>query len=487
MSTHSEEDLRSHAGKEFETGLARIWSEPATDLNSHGTDITLMHLLPKTRDDLASADRWIQSHDDSYLLDEGDTPLPPPRFHIGCVVTRDRTKIRQQPNLPWKDTDSSSTKFKKLVEAVKGETGVSSQNPKLVDLLDNYLRLLWTLGLQVPVKYIGRHPFAICGKDPVRTFEVGNKSGSRAREINLKRSETLSDRLHLEAVDLQKNARIFQVFIDGIQILRPLEFHNKHLVEHTIKESLVFVGKDKPSLAHIPPEIRGGSLDFEGYLFWQPKVVPVEHRGVLVRINNANGTLFDETFMKYPISEQTRKNQITAEIFVKEGMDAALNIDRESFNYAHPHYQYLSKWLHNAFKQFATAHKKIGKDLRDKHLLSRTAKKFTGLDKLVVRKIEEVRPQNDDSRTPVEISNSPLKDVTSERRKGRLVYAADKILPASSRSRVTNKHLADTLLLQKKITAIAELLAAYGLFDDMSYERQEHLLKAIAEIVGFES
>jgi len=486
LGTHSEEELKQSKDVRFETGHAKVWQKPAEDEDSHGTEVILINLLPKTRDDLASEDRWIQSHDDSYLLDEGDRPLAPPKYHIGCVVRRNRARIREQPNLPWDDTDDSRTKFEKLVQAIRDEAGVSSQNPKLVDLLDNYLRMLWTLGLQIPVAYLGEHPFAICGSDNVGTYRIGNKPGNSASKIELGPQQTLSDELGLEAMRLQKEAGVFDVFIDGIQILRPLAFRNTHIVKHTIDTSLIFIGKDRPDFSQIPDKIRGGSLDFEAYLFWQPKVVPVEHRGVLVRINNANGTLFDETFMKYPISEQTRKNQITAEIFVNEGMDAALNIDRESFNYAHPHYQYLSKWLHNAFKQFATAHKKIGKDVRDKRLATETATKFRGLQMLVAERIAEAAPEADEPLPAVEISRIPVTDVRTQRKEGKLVYGAEKVLPPPPRSRITKKFAADTSLLERKVEAIAQILVAYGLFDDISYETQESLLKAIADVLRFE-
>jgi hypothetical protein len=486
LGTHSEERLKQSKGARFETGHARIWQKRAEDEESHGTEVILLNLLPKTRDDLASADRWIQSHDDSYLLDEDDSPLAPPKYHIGCVVRSDRARIRQDPHLPWEDTDDSRAKFDKLVRAIHDETGVSSQNPKLVDLLDNYLRMLWTLGLQIPVAYLGEHPFALSGSDNIGIYRIGNKPGSAASRLVLSPRETIADRLDLAAMRFQKEAGTFDVFIDGIQILRPLTFRDTHLVASTIGTSLMFVGKDEPDLSQIPETIRGGSLDFEAYLFWQPKVVPVEHRGALVRISNANGTLFDETFMKYPISEQTRKTQITAEIFVNEGMDAALNIDRESFNYAHPHYQYLSKWLHNAFKQFATAHKKIGKEARDKRLATETAAKSRGLQELVAEKIAEATPGADEPLPVVEISHIPVTDVRAQRKQGKLVYGADKVLPPLSRSRVTKRFAAGTSVLERKVEAIAHILLAYGLFEDLSYEKQESLLKAIADVIRFE-
>jgi hypothetical protein len=114
--------------------------------------------------------------------------------------------------------------------------------------------------------------------------------------------------------------------------------------------------------------LSGGPLAFEAYLLWNPKIAPVEHQGVLVRIHGASGTLFDSTFMRYQVSEQTRLRQITCEIYVYEGLDSALNIDRESFNSAHPHSVYITKWLHEALRQLTNTQKKISKELRDQSL-----------------------------------------------------------------------------------------------------------------------
>jgi hypothetical protein len=51
---------------------------------------------------------------------------------------------------------------------------------------------------------------------------------------------------------------------------------------------------------------------------------------------------------------------------------------------------------------------------------------------------------------------------------------------------MTSKFAADMLLVEKKVEAIAKILVAYGLFDDVPYETQEKLLKAIADVIGFE-
>ncbi|MCY4138181.1 MAG: hypothetical protein OXF56_07950, partial [Rhodobacteraceae bacterium] len=88
----------------------------------------------------------------------------------------------------------------------------------------------------------------------------------------------------------------------------------------------------------------------EAYLYWNSQILPKETAGVLIRIREASGTLFDSTFLNYRVSEQTRLRQITAEIFVHEGLDSAVNIDRESFNYSHPHFLFIQLWLHRALR-----------------------------------------------------------------------------------------------------------------------------------------
>lgn len=485
LHTHSEEELKKKTDKEYKTGETKIWNENATDIKSHGTEIILLHLFPKTIEELASNHRWIQSQSDNYLIDKDDQPLQPPKFHIGCVLKADKDKIHVKPNYPWKNADSPKKKFKMLLQAVRDETEVTS-NPKLEELLDNYLRLLWTMGLEVPIPYIDGHPFMLKGRDEVLTYKIGNGSKNQAQKIKLNSDETLANNMKLQTVKIEKEAGKFDVFIDGVQLFRPIAFKKISPTDHAIKTPLIFVGKDKPNLNNIPKDLRGGSLQFEAYLFWQPKVVPVEHRGVLIRINNMSGTLFDETFMKYPISEQTRKNQIIAEIFVHDGMDAALNIDRESFNYSHPHYQYLTKWLHNSFRQFATAHKKLGREIREANLLMAAVITSSKFDQFISKELIKIKPDIALEPIKIEIIEEPLIDISSQRKKGKLVYKAKDILPSSKSRKTTNKTIVEDIFLEKKVKSIAEVLTAYGLFDNMPYGKQEALLKTIAEIITFE-
>ena len=109
-------------------------------------------------------------------------------------------------------------------------------------------------------------------------------------------------------------------------------------------------------------ERAGGQLSFEAYLYWNSQIIPKETSGVLIRVREASGTLFDRSFLNYQISEQNRLSQITAEVFIHTGLDSAINIDRESFNYSHPHFLFIQKWLHRALRLLINRNKVLAKE-----------------------------------------------------------------------------------------------------------------------------
>jgi hypothetical protein len=189
--------------------------------------------------------------------------------------------------------------------------------------------------------------------------------------------------------------------------------------------------------------------------------------------------------MRYQISEQTRKEQVIAEIFVHEGMDAALNIDRESFNYSHPHYQYLAAWVHDAFKQFATKHKTIGSETRQQSQATGHAKTEAALRDLVQKTVSD---WTDDEEDPVDVEfvdkSSLLR--SQPRRDKEVLDLPDSILAlASSGDRVTTRKALQFSTDNAKIAAIAQILYAAGLLDRLSEERRDKLLSDIAAVVFF--
>jgi hypothetical protein len=204
----------------------------------------------------------------------------------------------------------------------------------------------------------------------------------------------------------------------------------------------------------------------------------------MLRVGNAAGALFDRTFMGYQVSEQTRTRQITAEIFVHEGLDEALNIDRESFNYAHPHYQYLVKWLHSALRQLANRHKEIGAETRSEKLATAGQKVR---EKIGERVETALRARGvEDIPEVVLLEPSQQHEARGLRRQGTIALRKDAVVPPSTARYVTTAEEERRKLAEKKAVAIVQLLHGWGLMDKLSYEDQEKLVRDILEIVLLE-
>ena len=356
----------SEGQKRFESGKVTIWREKATDKDSHGTTIVLTAIRPQARDTLRSRDIWSAiEQNERTAADEEKQAIEPPRYHIGRVDSSGKLLTRsgeKYSSVPWRKSDRSDEAFRKLVECVWVELEEANPNPKLERIFDYYLRMIWQLALAVPLPYVDGHLFDMPVSGWAQTFEISNKPKGSAQAVESKGKTAIRSALALS--DPKESIGKFEVIIDELSLARPIKFRGLPTTSHALKHPLVFIGKCDEGFSKIPVELSGGRLQFEAYLFWSPKIAPTEHQGSLIRIHGASGTLFDPTFIRYQVSEQTRLRQITCEIFVSEGLESALNIDRELFNNAHPHAVYITRWLHGALRQLATVQKKAASAVR---------------------------------------------------------------------------------------------------------------------------
>ena len=175
----------------------------------------------------------------------------------------------------------------------------------------------------------------------------------------------------------------------------------------------------------------------------------MEHQGSLIRIHGSSGTLFDPTFMRYQVSEQNRLRQVTCEIFVSEGLDGALNIDRESFNNAHPHAVYITKWLHGALRQLATAQKRLASDIREQVRDKRQDAALSEIQRVVV---DTWREESDDPASrPPDVELAPAGEKRPAKGEA-YVFTRSAIVPARERVR-TAKAKAREAILEEKLKA----------------------------------
>ena len=472
-------DIEGDGKHKYESGKVNIWREKAADTESHGTTIVLTNIRPQARDTLRSRDIWSAIEQAENTPEQDDQrPIEPPRFHIGRVDSSGEMLLKAGDNyssLPWDATDDPKTAFSKLVNSVWNEIGVTSPNPKLGDIFDYYLRMVWQLALSIPLHYVEGHLFDKCLYGWAEAFKISNTPKGQASRIELRDGVAIRDQLNLtEKADPLSG---FEVLFDDLKLARPIKYEDLPVTRHAINNPLIFLGQCRETFPNRPSELSGGSLAFEAYLFWNPKIAPVEHQGTLVRIHGASGTLFDSSFMRYQVSEQTRLRQITCEIFVQEGLDSALNIDRESFNTAHPHAVFITKWLYAALRQLANTEKKIGKELRDADRQAGKQKTLSSLEKIVN---EVWSKEMDEASEPPAVKLAAEKEPL-EPRADTYVFNRSIVTPKQPASGSAQKQRES--LLEKKLEAITQILASFGLLDSLPKHKQESLLRAIYRIL----
>lgn len=346
LRTHDDEaPTPDDPDEEFEAGLVEIKTETVDDseIDAHGTTVVLHDLRPEIRRLLQSAARWQL---DGETDQSGQMLRPTPEYHIGCLADERRDLPFTEARLPWKDEDAPAEKFRALAKAAAVTPKVQLQTASTLEQLDEYLQSMWKLSLALPLPYIGKHPFDYGAGDKLIFLGIP-PSGKAADTISLKPGETIREKLAMQS---GRQASEFRVVFDGVELFRPIDLPTELMRKSRITAPVMAVANEEAPFPEGALERAGGKLRFEAYLYWNTQITPKDIQGVAVRVHEASGTLYDHRFLNYQISEQNRLRQITAEVFVLEGLDGAINIDRESFNFSHPHYLYIQRWLHRALR-----------------------------------------------------------------------------------------------------------------------------------------
>jgi hypothetical protein len=463
----------------YESGKVNIWRERAADVESQGTTIILTGMRPQAREALQSQDIWAAIEQDEGATGRARAAIEPPKYHIGridqsgALLKKSRGQLL---SLPWQTSDSPTEAFKKLVDSVWEEVYAGTPNPRLDGLFDYYLRMVWQLSLAVPLPYVSGHLFDVDLSGWALAYLLSNEPKGTATPVDSESSGSI--RVKLGLTDPIDDGGNFVVLFDDLKLSRPIKFHDLPTTNHALKMPLVFFGRCREEFRNAPAELSGGPLEFEAYLMWNPKIAPTEHQGALIRIHGSSGTLFDSTFMRYQVSEQTRLRQTSCEIFVTQGLESALNIDRESFNNAHPHSVFIRKWLHSALRQLANVQKRLASEVR---VHTRGAS-----TDVVVAEIQRIagavwRDRVDDpaSQPPaVAFADNGGRSVDSDT----YMYSRAVVFPDVSRRQTTAEN-ARTAITEEKLKAMVQVLAAFGLLDGMPVREQEQLVRAFYEIM----
>lgn len=480
-------DVATESEDDFISGEVLMRREHSDDVEAHGTDIVLDDIKPPVRDILRSADRWRgviereQARRDGDIETYGSMRVERPAYHSGFIAhlgksSSDTDILTESPKLPWSTDDPADVRMSKLMDAVENEFS-RQDRPDLATTLDTYLEMLWTLGLSAPVRYIDAHPFDLKQNGHLQLYWITPERG-RGQELKLNKRTTVREAVRRQ-VKGQPNLQDgldpmggFQVAIDGVELRRPIRFKFHKTEKRGLDSAVLLVGKFEPDLVRIAPSQRGGELSLEGYLFWTGRVIPKENNGVLVRIRGVSGALFDPTFFKYQVSEQTRLRQITSELFVHRGLDAALNIDRESFNFAHPHLQLVTLWFHGAVRQLTNRLKDEAAKLRHRRQ-EQEARQDQALLTTTAAKIWRSRRGSEPVPDVVIASNDD--EAQRARVEGSLAVTRGSL-------RLLEPRTPDLAAREAQTAALIQVLAAYDVLEGRTYQEQQALIKAILEI-----
>src|SRR5262249_5599347 len=152
----------------------------------------------------------------------------------------------------------------------------------------------------------------------------------------------------------------FAVRVDGITLAKPVRLHgNKG--GYTV-EKIPLTSKD----------IYEKKVEFEGCIAVQEgqQLKPDELRGILIRIKDVGIGYYDPSFLDYPFNEGPRAKWVTGELFIRSGLEDALNVDRDSFNRFHPEFRAVQEYVHEILhkKVFPEVYRKLSKRSADREL-----------------------------------------------------------------------------------------------------------------------
>jgi hypothetical protein len=166
--------------------------------------------------------------------------------------------------------------------------------------IPDYLRLLWELGVTCPVPYLEDGP--IKGHDIIPDIKQG-------------------------LLDYD-----FTVMIDGLELRKPTLLPTSSEIRNRQEDYEIYD-------VEFDDMVEGKRLAFKGYIYYQRQAIwPPELRGLLVRIQNVAIGMYDKSLLNYPMAQGPRMAMLSGEIYVEEGLEDALNVDRNSFRETDPHY-----------------------------------------------------------------------------------------------------------------------------------------------------
>ncbi len=188
-------------------------------------------------------------------------------------------------------------------------------------------QFLWELGLICPVEYFDDGPIK--------------------EEYLDEDSKTVIENIKGELKSLN-----FKVYFDGVQLRKPIRLPSTKLRTSDIDEMDLDSDQDfkvTPITINktLPDSADGTSVVATGYVIHQPhRISPLQLMGFYPRVKYVGVGRYDNNFFRVIHGEQPiLRAQLSGELYIRDGLDEALNLDREGFIEIDSGYQVLKEEL----------------------------------------------------------------------------------------------------------------------------------------------
>lgn len=231
-----------------------------------------------------------------------------------------------------------------------------------IDRLCGRDRILWHLGLSCPVQYLAGGPI----NPALVPIDV----------------RPVIDQLRADI-----SAYKFELWYDGLQVRKPILLPTPEPDVDT--ESLESIDKSISEgftawPISIDKEVGDGKSEkrvkARGYLAFQPyRMLPVEMRGIMPRVRavGIGSNYEDNHFMKDLKAERPLfRVQVCGELYIDEGMDDALDLDRSGFMEVDAAYRRLAAALSDELRELTLKADKIQRARRERRLKEREEKEL---------------------------------------------------------------------------------------------------------------
>ena len=181
-----------------------------------------------------------------------------------------------------------------------------------------YWQFLWELATSVPVRYVDKNAV------PDRAIATDQK-----RLCDYK----------------------FRVFVDTRELFKPIYLDPKWVHGYTVDRFAEDLGV-----------VSGQHVKLHGYLTVKEakQLLPSEVRGILIRVKDVAVGGYDPSLLDWQTNQGPRSRWLTGEIFVEDGLEDAMNVDRDSFNQYHPEYLAVQNVVHQHLRKlFKQSYPKI--------------------------------------------------------------------------------------------------------------------------------